>query len=103
MARPSAGVAPRAVRLHRRGCDPGWRIAVRGYPSRKAEADRKALRYDYVAARITLRINSELSAVGLTAAVSRVLADARPSASLPRMPHRCVPPGPDGVIKYLTM
>jgi hypothetical protein len=41
----------------------------------QAEADRQAMRYDYVAARITLRINSELSAVGLTAAVSRVLAD----------------------------
>jgi hypothetical protein len=42
----------------------------------QTEADRQAMRYDYVAARITLRINSELSAVGLTAAVSRVLADA---------------------------
>jgi uncharacterized protein len=42
----------------------------------QAEADRQAMRYDYVAARITLRINSALSGVGLTAAVSRVLADA---------------------------
>jgi uncharacterized protein len=40
------------------------------------EADRAGLRYDYLAARITLTINSSLAAVGLTATVSRVLADA---------------------------
>jgi hypothetical protein len=40
------------------------------------QADRAGLRYDYTAARVTLKINSSLSAVGLTAAVSRVLADA---------------------------
>ena len=40
------------------------------------EADRAGLSYGYVAARITLTINSALSDVGLTAAVSRVLADA---------------------------
>ncbi|HEY4463046.1 MAG TPA: ACT domain-containing protein [Streptosporangiaceae bacterium] len=40
------------------------------------EADRAGLSYGYVAARITLTINSSLSDVGLTAAVSRVLADA---------------------------
>ncbi len=40
------------------------------------EADRAGLGYGYVAARITLTINSTLSDIGLTAAVSRVLADA---------------------------
>jgi len=40
------------------------------------QADRAGLRYDYTAARVTLKINSSLSAIGLTAAVSRVLADA---------------------------
>jgi hypothetical protein len=40
------------------------------------EADRAGLSYGYVAARITLTISSCLSDVGLTAAVSRVLADA---------------------------
>jgi uncharacterized protein len=42
----------------------------------KAEADALGLRYDYVAARITLRIDSALDDVGLTAQVSRALADA---------------------------
>ncbi len=42
----------------------------------QAEADAAGLPYDYVAARITLRVHSELSAVGLTAAVSRALAEA---------------------------
>jgi hypothetical protein len=40
------------------------------------EADRAGLPYAYVAARITLTINSSLTDVGLTAAFSRVLADA---------------------------
>ena len=40
------------------------------------EADRHALGYDYVAARITLRVHSDPAAVGMTAAFSRVLADA---------------------------
>ena len=40
------------------------------------EADRAGLAYGYVAARITLTINSSLTDVGLTAAFSRVLADA---------------------------
>ena len=40
------------------------------------QADRAALPYEYVAARITVTIGSSLSAVGLTAEVSRVLADA---------------------------
>ncbi len=42
----------------------------------RADADRAGLRYDYVAARITLRVDSDLADVGLTALVSRILADA---------------------------
>jgi GNAT superfamily N-acetyltransferase len=42
----------------------------------KADADMAGLPYSYVAARITLRVNSALDEVGLTALVSRVLADA---------------------------
>jgi uncharacterized protein len=42
----------------------------------QAEADRLGLPYGYVAARITLTINSDLAAIGLTAEVSRVLAQA---------------------------
>jgi hypothetical protein len=42
----------------------------------QADADRAGLRYDYVAARISLRLTSDLAAVGLTATVSRVLANA---------------------------
>src|ERR1700761_1493536 len=42
----------------------------------RAEADRLGLGYAYVAARITLTINSDLAAIGLTAGVSRVLAEA---------------------------
>ena len=42
----------------------------------KADADRASLPYRYVAARISLRVSSDLAAVGLTATVSRVLADA---------------------------
>ncbi|MFI6446585.1 ACT domain-containing protein [Kitasatospora sp. NPDC050543] len=40
------------------------------------EADSLGLRYDYVAAWITLRIHSALAAVGLTAAVAGRLAEA---------------------------
>ena len=40
------------------------------------DADRAGLPYDYVAARITLRVDSALADVGLTALFSRVLADA---------------------------
>ena len=40
------------------------------------DADRAGLSYDYVAARITLQVHSDLAAAGLTAAVSTVLADA---------------------------
>ncbi|OLZ74714.1 acetyltransferase [Streptomyces sp. IMTB 2501] len=42
----------------------------------QAEADGAGMAYDYVAAWITLRVHSALAAVGLTAAVSRALADA---------------------------
>lgn len=42
----------------------------------KAGADDAGLEYDYVAAWITLTVHSSLAAVGLTAAVSRALADA---------------------------
>jgi len=42
----------------------------------RADADRAGLAYDYVAARITLRVNSALADVGLTAAFSRALAAA---------------------------
>jgi hypothetical protein len=40
------------------------------------QADAAGLRYDYVAAWITLRVRSALDAVGLTAAVARALAGA---------------------------
>jgi GNAT superfamily N-acetyltransferase len=42
----------------------------------RADADQAGLAYDYVAARITLRVNSALTATGLTALFSRTLADA---------------------------
>jgi hypothetical protein len=42
----------------------------------RTDADRFGLDYDYVAARITLRVHSDPGAVGMTAAISRVLADA---------------------------
>ena len=42
----------------------------------RAEADRRGLAYDFVAAWITLRVHSALEAVGLTAAVSAALASA---------------------------
>jgi hypothetical protein len=43
---------------------------------RQEEADAAGLRYEYAAGWITLRVHSALEAVGLTAAVSRVLSDA---------------------------
>jgi hypothetical protein len=42
----------------------------------RADADRLRLAYDYVAARITLRVHSDPAAVGMTAAFSHVLAEA---------------------------
>ncbi|MFI9048661.1 ACT domain-containing protein [Streptomyces sp. NPDC053427] len=43
---------------------------------RQEDADRAGLAYDYVAARLTLRVHSALDAVGLTAAVAAELAAA---------------------------
>jgi uncharacterized protein len=48
----------------------------------KADADRAQLEYSYVAARITLRVNPAVGEIGLTAAVSRVLADAGTSCNV---------------------
>ena len=48
----------------------------------RADADRLGLDYDYVAARITLRVHSDPAAVGMTAAISRVLADAGMSCNV---------------------
>lgn len=42
----------------------------------RQEADQAGLTYDYLAARITLWIHSDLAAVGLTAAISSALASA---------------------------
>ncbi|KUN09569.1 acetyltransferase [Streptomyces yokosukanensis] len=42
----------------------------------QADADAAGMAYDYVAGWITLRVHSAPAAVGLTAAVSRALADA---------------------------
>lgn len=41
----------------------------------RAQADARALHYDFIAAWLTLDVHSALDAVGLTAAVSGVLAD----------------------------
>ncbi len=43
---------------------------------RRSEADGAKLRYEYVAAWITLRVHSALAAVGLTAVVAAAMADA---------------------------
>jgi predicted N-acetyltransferase YhbS len=48
----------------------------------RADADRLELPYDFVAAWITLQVHSELEAVGLTAAVSRALTQARISCNV---------------------
>jgi uncharacterized protein len=48
----------------------------------RERADALGLGYDYVAAWITLRVHSALEAVGLTAALSRALADARLSCNV---------------------
>ena len=42
---------------------------------RREDADARGLGYDFVAAWLSLRVHSALQAVGLTAAVSRVLAE----------------------------
>ena len=49
---------------------------------RREQADGLGLRYTVVTAWITLEVRSALDAVGLTAAVSRVLADAAISANV---------------------
>ncbi|MBT2530840.1 GNAT family N-acetyltransferase [Arthrobacter sp. ISL-48] len=48
----------------------------------RAEADNLGLPYDFVAAWITLEVHSALEAVGLTAAVSKALTDARISCNV---------------------
>ena len=48
----------------------------------RALADREGLAYDFVGAWITLEVHSALEAVGLTAAVSRELAEARISCNI---------------------
>jgi predicted N-acetyltransferase YhbS len=48
----------------------------------RGEADAHGLKYDFVAAWITLEVHSALEAVGLTAAVSRALTDARISCNV---------------------
>jgi predicted N-acetyltransferase YhbS len=48
----------------------------------RAVADREGLRYDFVAAWITLEVHSALEAVGLTAAVSKALTEARISCNV---------------------
>ena len=50
-------------------------------------ADTDRARLDYVAARITLRVGSTLTDVGLTALFSRTLADAGISCSAPYEPR----------------
>jgi uncharacterized protein len=42
----------------------------------RAEADSQGLKYDFIAAWITLTIHSDLAAVGLTAAISKAMAEA---------------------------
>jgi GNAT superfamily N-acetyltransferase len=54
---------------------------------RREQADALGLRYNFVAAWITLQVGSALDAVGLTAAVSRVLADAAISANVVAAGH----------------
>jgi hypothetical protein len=49
---------------------------------RREDADERSLEYEFVAAWITLRVNSALDAVGLTAAVSTRLAEHRISCNV---------------------
>ena len=48
----------------------------------RAVADKEGLAYDFMGAWITLQVHSALEAVGLTAAVSKALADARISCNV---------------------
>jgi len=63
---PPAGVSPFAVSRE----DEGVTVILT-----RADADEAGLAYDYVAARITLRVGSALTDVGLTALFSRTLAE----------------------------
>ena len=65
------GVPPGATPFAVIGEDEGITLVLT-----RAQADRFGLAYGYLAARITLTIDSGLAAVGLTAEVSRVLAAA---------------------------
>ena len=72
---------------HGRPLAPGIEAAVREAEGLtvvlpRAEADKQGLSYDFVGAWITLQIHSALEAVGLTAAVSRALTDARISCNV---------------------
>jgi hypothetical protein len=64
---PPRGVTPFAVIRE----DEGVTVVLT-----RADADRAGMAYDYVAARITLRVGSALTDIGLTALFSRTLADA---------------------------
>jgi len=64
---PPRGVAPFAVIRE----DEGVTVVLT-----RTDADRAGMAYDYVAARITLRVGSALTDIGLTALFSRILADA---------------------------
>jgi hypothetical protein len=68
---PPAGI-PSTIEIEATVWEPEGRSCV----LRRADADAHSLVYDYVAAWIVLRVHSSLEAVGLTAAVSRALAEA---------------------------
>ncbi len=72
---------------HGRPLEPGIEAAVREAEGLtvvlpRALADSLDLPYDFVGAWITLQVHSELEAVGLTAAVSRALTDAKVSCNV---------------------
>jgi hypothetical protein len=52
------------------------------YVVHQEDADRDHYRYDFVGAWLSLRVHSSLSGVGLTAAISRALADAGVPANM---------------------
>jgi uncharacterized protein len=72
-ARVPAGLSPFAVIRE----DEGLTLILT-----RPEADLAGLSYDYTSARITLGVNSALADVGLTALVSRILADAAISCNV---------------------